>query len=151
MPITLELKPSVLLCLALAGFGGFCVLAVVVLPLPPAVILLATLGLALAVARAVYRHALLRLADAVVRLQLLPESGLQLTWRDGRREPATVLASRCFVAAWLTVLQLRVESQRGPVVLLLLPDNAAAQDFRALRVWLLWGRKRASDVAPVKS
>jgi hypothetical protein len=71
---------------------------------------------------------------------LHPESGLLVRQRDVQECQALVQADS-FVAAWLTVLNLRSVEDGKRYTLLLLPDNVAADSFRQLRVWLRWGRE----------
>ena len=56
---------------------------------------------------------------------------------DGRRTAAR-LARRRLVLPWLLVLPLRAAGERGTRRLILLADNLPADDFRRLRVRLLW-------------
>lgn len=52
--------------------------------------------------------------------------------------PAEVLGSS-FVQPWLAVLHLKLEGRRHMLPLILLPDMLKHDEFRRLRVWLLWG------------
>ncbi|MBE0624994.1 MAG: hypothetical protein IH606_09300, partial [Burkholderiales bacterium] len=56
-------------------------------------------------------------------------------WREARVLPGS------YVSGWLIVLVLGAGGKRGrPLVLL--PDSAAAEDLRRLRVWLRWRLSR---------
>lgn len=139
-PIQLELTPSVVLSRIIRLAVLSVLLVLLFLPLQPALkILLACLSILMAV-RAFRRHVALQQPDAVVHLCLHPESGLLVRQRDGQECQALVQADS-FVAAWLTVLNLRSVESGQRYTLLLLPDNVAADGFRQLRVWLRWRRE----------
>ncbi len=63
-------------------------------------------------------------------------------WQDGARQwhEAEILPSS-YVSAWLMVVNL-VGSDRRPRPVILLPDCAAAEELRGLRVWLRWQHPR---------
>lgn len=64
-------------------------------------------------------------------------------WRDGSRQwhEAEVLDSS-YVSAWLVVVNLGAGGRRARS-LVLLPDCAAAEEMRQLRIWLRWRLERA--------
>ena len=78
---------------------------------------------------------------AVRALELGAEGTVR--WQDGpgHWHEAEVL-SDSFVSGWLVVLNLGAGGRRGRSVVLL-PDSAAAEEMRRLRVWLRWRLQRA--------
>ncbi len=80
--------------------------------------------------------ALQRGKRAVQALELGAEG--KARWQDGAGQwhDAQILASS-YVSAWLVVMNLGANA--GPTrSVVLLPDSAAAEDLRRLRVWLRW-------------
>lgn len=146
-PIQLALMPSSVLALAIRLAALTAVLVLLFLPLPIILKCLLTSLVLLAAVRAYRRHAALTAPDAIVRLSLNPESGLQVERRDGQMRQV-VVREDSFVAAWLTVLNLRSVEGRQRHTLLLLPDNADPAAFRQLRVWLGWGREVSASARP---
>ena len=136
----IELKPSRLLGLLLAGMALLALIAIYLAALPGSV----QLGLGVAVAgltgwswrRQVSQPACLRIAmDG--SLQSLDEAA---EWRE-----AEVLGDS-FVATGLIVLRYRTGDQPARS-LTLLPDSAPADDLRRLRVSLRWRRRTRSDTS----
>ena len=138
-PVQLEITPSAYLVSTIALASLTACLVLLFLPLP---VVLKILSVALSVGLSAYyirHHGTLNLARSIVHLTLNPETGLQVTDRDGQSHQVTVLASS-FVAAYLTVLNLQDTESRRRFSLILLSDNAEPESFRQLRVWLRWGR-----------
>ena len=135
----IELKPSRLLGLLLAGMAALALLAIYRATLPGALRLAlgaAVIGLSVWRGRRVLPVASLRIA-ADGRLQCLDDTA---EWRD-----AEVLGDS-FVSTALIVLRVRMADL--PVrTLTLLSDSADADDLRRLRVSLRWARRTRSDTA----
>lgn len=77
-------------------------------------------------------------------LNLAMDGAFFVRLKNGEWVPAEVLGSS-FVKPWLTILHLRLEGRRFMSPLVLLPDMLAQEDFRRLRMWLLWGWKSGDD------
>ena len=109
------------LCMAalLPGLPGILVGALVVM-----------LGLASA-----WSRALLRSASSVRALELVGPT-LEVELAGGASFTAEV-AERRYVGRWLVILPLRRPVRR---TVLISADMAAADSFRRLRIWALWGR-----------
>lgn len=88
--------------------------------------------------------ALLRHRSAPPRLRLGRQGGLQLKAGSADWMAASVLHDS-FVSTWLCVVRLQVDGKRR--TLTLLPDSAAAESLRRLRVLLRWGAHRRSGKA----
>ena len=134
--------PSSLLVRVIGLVALTAVLVLLFLPVPVFLKCLLIGLVLLAVFHAYRRHAMLTAPDAIVRLSLNPESGLEMERRDGQTRLVTVREDS-FVAAWLTVLNLRSVEGRQCHTLLLLADNvhgtleAVAQPFAV--AFTIWG------------
>jgi toxin CptA len=135
-PIEIRLQPSRLLLgmQAVAHLGALAI----VLAVPLANWIKAITGFAAlaSMGYAIWRHALLRGRTAVVAVKV-SQQGMEIMLRNGAWLPAKVLASS-FVSPWLVVLHLKLAKRRFMLPLVLLPDAMGDEDFRRLRVWLLW-------------
>ena len=135
----IELKPSRRLGLLLAGMLLLALAALYLAALPGglqvALVLLIT-GFSAWRWRRISTMERLRIA-ADGRLQCLDEAG---EWR------AAEVLGDSFVSTALIVLRYRIEG-RPARSLILLPDSAAADDLRRLRVSLRWARHTRSDTA----
>jgi toxin CptA len=77
-----------------------------------------------------------------VRALEVSEKG-EARWQDGSGQwKQAEIGPGGYVSSWLMVVNLDAPGRRGPS-LVLVPDSAAAEDLRRLRVWLRWrlGRK----------
>ena len=146
-PVQLALMPSSLLVRVIGLAALTAVLVLLFLPVPVFLKCLLMGLVLLAAVHAYRRHAMLTAPDAIVRLSLNPESGLEMERRDGQTRLVTVREDS-FVAAWLTVLNLRSVEGRQCHTLLLLADNVDPAAFRQLRVWLKWGREVPASARP---
>ena len=135
----IELKPSRRLGLLLAGMLLLALAALYLAALPGglqvALVLLIT-GFSAWRWRRISTMERLRIA-ADGRLQCLDEAG---EWR------AAEVLGDSFVSTALIVLRYRIEG-RPARSLILLPDSAAADDLRRLRVSLRWARHTRSDTS----
>ncbi|CAG0998228.1 hypothetical protein MTYP_02694 [Methylophilaceae bacterium] len=111
------------------------------LPIPVVLKALLFLPVAAAAVHYIRRDALLSLPVSPARLDLNGQAELQLTCRNGETVDVKVLESS-FIAAYLTVLNLRSLDEGKRITLILLPDNVEPESFRQLRVWLRWGAAR---------
>lgn len=97
--------------------------------------------LAVSCSVAVWRSALLKGQGAIVALELGEEGAIHVQRRDGTWQGARLLRST-FVTPALTVLNLRMDGRRGTRYVVLMPDSAAEEAYRRMRVRLLWDRSR---------
>ena len=136
--LTVSLKPSRVLALALTVTAGTA-LACAWISLPGLAFLLVAAGIALAWAWHLAQT--LQWGRPHVRaLELGAERSAR--WQDGSGQwhEAEILPSS-YVSDWLVVVNLGTRDRRGRS-LILLPDCAAAEELRRLRVWLRWQRAR---------
>jgi len=132
--LTVSLRPSCILALALTLMAG-AALACAWISLPVLALVPVASGITLAwvwhLAQALQR------GKRAVRALELGEHG-RARWQDGSGQwrEADILPSS-YVSGWLVVVNLRGEGRRGCSVVLL-PDCAAAEELRRLRVWLRW-------------
>lgn len=141
----MQLQPSRLLAaiLIIAHVTALCLL--LTLPLDAGLLAGATLLLVFSADFSISRHALLRHARSVVRLELTDREHLRWQTRAGSWQSGRILGSST-VAPWLTVLNVRCDGRRWPLHVVLLTDSLDAAAFRRLRVWLRWGpRTEAGD------
>jgi toxin CptA len=131
---------ALLLCLVHMAAVGACL--VVTMPVSARVVLIAVI--AASCARSVYGAALLRSRDAVVALEIKNDGALSFQTRRGEWYQGTLLGSS-FVAPYLAVLNLRCESSRRIHHVVILPDSAATDAFRQLRIWMRWRTSLAGD------
>lgn len=139
-PVESSLTPSRLLKGLMIVMHGLCLLPGFLLP----VSMTWKIGLALMLAISLV-YCLRQLSGPVHGLNLAMDGTFSVRLKSGEWVPAEVLGSS-FVKPWLTVLHLKLEGRRFMAPLVLLPDMLAQEDFRRLRMWLLWGWKRAADV-----
>jgi hypothetical protein len=134
-PIRLQLSPSHWLAVAILGANGLaaaCLFAV--LPFAPGIgagTLLLALGLATARDRA-----WLAGRSAVRAIELSGSEQITLETADGKRQQAPVGARR-FVNRLFVSIPVRISMRR---TILVTADMLDEGQFRALRVWALWGR-----------
>lgn len=131
--VSVGLRPSRVLALCLSVVAGTA-LACAWISLPG--LALAPVAVGLAIAWAWHMRLALHLSPAAVRAVEMNDSG-GVRWRDGAaRWHEGGLLPGSYVSAWLIVLLLGAEGRRQALVLL--PDSAAAEELRRLRVWLRW-------------
>lgn len=143
----LTLRPSrrlaAILIVAHAATGGL----LLALPLPSWLTAAVSVMLLASAVWGVHRYALLRGPGAITVLAFSDRETIRLTLRDGSTHDGHVLGSST-VGTTLTILNIALAGKRLPVHVVLLADSLAAEDFRRLRVWLLWG-PRPQDEEPV--
>ncbi|HZV99173.1 MAG TPA: protein YgfX [Methylophilaceae bacterium] len=145
-PIRLALQPSYLLAVVLAGAAlGACII-VAWMPLSLWLKLLLCLAIAVSAAYHIAAQALLLLPGAWLQLELNSLGELQVSRKDGLVKSAVVLESS-FVAAYLSILNLRISGSRWQANLIITPDRVDSTAFRQLRIWLRWGRQAVSEAA----
>jgi len=135
----IELKPSRLLGLLLAGMALLALIAIYLAALPGSV------QLALGVAVVGLSGWGWRRASQPARLRIAMDGSLQGLDETAEWREAEVLGDS-FVATGLIVLRYRIDDQPARS-LTLLPDSAPADDLRRLRVSLRWIRRTRSDTS----
>ncbi|MGQ0579893.1 MAG: protein YgfX [Betaproteobacteria bacterium] len=93
------------------------------------------------------RDALRLSGDAVIEVTLRDHGRCELLTRGGAVLEGTVAASS-FVSALFTIVNVRLDGGRSLRSVVVMPDNAAAEERRRLRVWL---RYRAYPQVPDSS
>ena len=132
LPVTLRLKASSRLVVALAAAHSLAALGLVPTSLPLAIKLPFCLALALSLAFSLHRHAL---RMPILALTLKADGHLEIERRDGGLIEAQIHPGTT-VFPWLVVLLLRLE---GRVLALTLPPDALEPEgHRQLRLWLRW-------------
>lgn len=144
-PIQLTLQPSYLLAAVLAAAGAGACLIVACMPLAISLRFLVCVPIIFATLYCIAQEALLSLPWSYAGLELNHKGELQLISQDGTRSAATVLPSS-FMAAYLTILNLKLEHSRWRRNLIVTPDRVDSGAYRQLRVWLRWGRQVVDDV-----
>ncbi|MFH1602414.1 MAG: protein YgfX [Pseudomonadota bacterium] len=136
--LTLSIRPSRILALVLTLMAGTA-LAAAWSSLPELAIVPIAAGILLALVWHI-PDALHRGARGVRALELGAEGDAR--WQDGsgRWHEGKIMPSS-YVSAWLVVVNLDGNA-RAARALVLLPDSAAAEDLRRLRVWLRWRLER---------
>jgi toxin CptA len=137
-PIQLNLKPSYWLAALFAASSLGASIIVLCMPMLVSLKIFICVPIALSAAYFIAQDALILLPWSFTSLALDNKGELSVTRRDGLVGLASVLPSS-FVAAYLTVLNMRINSSRWRRNLILSPDRVDAEAFRRLRVWLLWG------------
>ena len=132
--LSLALRPSRVLALALTLIAA-AALACAWVSLPGLAFAPIAAGIALAWAWHC-AQALQRGACATRTLELSAEGGVRFEDGQGRWQDAEI-QSDSYVSGWLIVVNLGAGG-RCRRSLVLLPDAAAAEDLRRLRVWLRW-------------
>lgn len=136
-PIRLVLQPSTRLAMILAVAGmGACII-VVGMPMMLSLKFITCISAALCTAYFIVQDALLFLPWSLTCVNLDSNSELTVTDRRGTQTAVAVMPNT-FVAAYLTVLNLRLDGYFWQRSIILTPDRADADTFRQLRVWLRW-------------
>jgi hypothetical protein len=132
--LTVSLRPSRILALALTLTAGTA-LACAWISLPG--LAFAPLAAGIALAWAAHLAQALQRGKRAARALELDAQG-RARWQDGsgRLQEAEILPSS-YASGWLVVVNLRESGRRGRS-LVLVPDCAAAEELRRLRVWLRW-------------
>lgn len=143
-PVQLVLQPSYLLAAVLAAAAMGACLIVACMPLAISLKFLVCMPMLLATPYFIAQEALLSLPWSYAGLELNHKGELRLIRKDGTRIAAAVLHSS-FVAAYLTILNLKPDHGRWRRNLILTPDRVESAAYRQLRVWLRWGRQLVDD------
>lgn len=137
--LTVSLRPSRILALALTLMAG-AALVCAWISLPGLALVPVTAGISLAWAS--YLAQALQRGKRAARALELGEQGLA-RWQDGSGHwQETEILPSSYASNWLVVVNMGGSGWRGRS-LVLLPDCAAAEELRRLRVWLRWRLGRA--------
>ncbi len=136
-PIRLVLRPSYRLAAILAAAGLGACIVVVVMPMMLSLKIIICVPAALAAIYFIAQHALLSLPWSLIGLDLNSRNELTVTDRRGMQVAVTIMPST-FVAAYLTVLNVKLDTRFWQRSLVLTPDRVDEDAFRQLRVWLRW-------------
>ena len=132
--VTLNRSPLLAGILVLAhAAAGACALGY----LPAWVAAPATAAIVASLVFYLRRDALLAAPNAVTEFVVMEGDRCELTLRNGATLHGRVQGST-FVAMALIVINLRIDDRRWQRAVVLLPDAAAAEVRRQLRVWLLY-------------
>lgn len=131
-PIQIELRRSRVLVVFLLFFHGLALASVLVLPWPWITCCLLVFAIALSV-----WHALRTGEIVALRLTDVEKPECIVTVGGDSRVPAKVMPG-CTVFSSLVVLRLQLGDEKGVRNLPLLPDCMSDEQFRVLRLWLLW-------------
>lgn len=135
----LRLKPSRTLGAGIVLMGVLAAVATLRAELPAVAQVMLLGGVVWSVALGM-RH-----ARRLPQLALDDDGALHVRGSEGAWQAVTVMPES-LVSSALIVLRYRVPSARG-LTLTLLPDSAAAEDLRRLRVSLRWARHTRSDTS----
>ena len=145
-PITLKFKPSFILSALLLMMSALSSWLVCLVPLPFTLQCITLLLIWLAAIYALAADCLQLLPWSPVALHINAKNQLDIMRKDGQRLSDVSIRADSVVTPWLTIVHFKPQGasylQRwlcSP--LLILPDSSNAQDFRRLRVWLLWGKR----------
>jgi toxin CptA len=138
MPVRrIEITPSPTLAIALCAVHLAAGAAVwhSALPLSLMSVSIGVIGAALG--WSLHGRALLRLATAIVALEITAAGQISFLTRRGTWHACELLGTS-YVSPRLTILNLRARGCRLARHVVLVPDSVDAQDFRRLRIWLRW-------------
>lgn len=137
--VALNLGPSRRLAWLLAGVHLGAGLLLIPLDVPGYLKLAGALALASSGVHHLRRDALRTSSGAAVRIELARDLTGTMETRGGDRLEG-VLAGSSFASPAFATLVFRVEGRRAPLATVVFPDGTGAEEFRALRVALRWGR-----------
>ena len=135
--LRINLQPSLLLAGILTLAHGAILLAIALIGIPLWAKIIATVVIVTNGAYCVWRHALLKGADAPVAIVISANNAFTFDTRCGESCDCRV-SGGTYVKPYLTVLDLKIADGRAIKRIVLLPDSLHADDFRRLRVWLRW-------------
>jgi toxin CptA len=136
--LRLALGPSrsIAIALTLAHIAASATLLPLDLPIWARVTL--ALPIAASLAHTLLRYALLQGSGCLVTIELRENDRVAAQTRGGAWHEGRVLGTT-YVSPHLCVINLKLNGRRFARHALIVPDNADAEDFRRLRVWLRWG------------
>lgn len=144
--LTVHLKASWYLAALLAAVHG-CALALLwMVPLPPWLSVIISIGIAASGALYIARDALRRMPQSITGAEIRDDGRCAIESKSGARRECELLGSS-FVAPYLTVMNFRSAGSFLARSVAILPDSIEVEDFRRLRVLLRWnsGKSRIQD------
>ena len=133
----IAITPSIRLGIALSALHVAAGVAAWVAPVPFWLKLPLTFALAISLAYFLAHAAALRVAEAIVRLEVTDDGQMSFQTRGGDWRECELLGSS-YVSPHVTILNLKPQGARRVRHVVLVPDNVDADDFRRLRTWLRW-------------
>ena len=137
-PLHVVLKPSRQLLAALVFACVSAIFIVMSVPLAFWIKFAGSLVIVSSTAYFVARDALLALPWSWQGIELNGKGELFFIAKNGARSNAKVEATS-FVAAYMALLNIRLEDSRWRRHAVILTDSADREEFRKFRVWLRWG------------
>ena len=144
--LRVTLKPSRSLAAVLTLAHSAAAATVIPLETPLWAKSLLALAILASLARALFRHALLRSPGSLRAIELRENDETAVQTRDGAWHEARILGTT-YVSPLMSVINLRLEGRMLARHMLIVQDNADAEYFRRLRVRLRWGH-RTGDRRP---
>lgn len=132
LPVTLRLRPSRQLALALLTAHLLALVTIGIIPIAvwARAIMFLLVGMSLwHMTRKLYGD------ERIVRLSLETQGIMAFTRFNEKTTTATVLRQST-VTPWLSVILLKLAERLEAVVIM--PDSLSKQDYRCLRLWLRW-------------
>ena len=136
----IALRPSRILTAILVIAHGVAIAMVALAGIPVWLELIAIAALLGSLVFEVRRIALLRALDAVIALEVASDDRFSIQTRRGEWIECEVRGST-YVSSLLTILNLKVIDSGKNKRAVILRDSLDAENFRKLRVWLLWKRE----------
>ena len=142
----IALKPSRFLAWLLAVAHLTLAVSLWPLALPFWLKLLLTAMLASSLAFYLRRDALLAAPAAIIGVEIEDGRNCRIQLKSGDRKECLLLDTS-LISPYLTILNVRPEGARFARHAVILPDSLTSEEFRRLRVWLLWkcARSEAGD------
>ena len=134
---TIKLRSSWLLTAILVAVHGGALALVAIVSLPAWIKVIIAAVLVVSCWFSVRRAALLLTPHSAVAIEFTSDKLLSVKTRASDWSEYEVLGST-YVAAFLTVLNLRQTERKTVRHVVILPDGIDNEDFRKLRVWLRW-------------
>lgn len=132
-----SIRPSFLAAGGLSGLAGTAILSLMMVPIPSSVRGFAVIAVAAACGLAIRRYALLRGKRSIIAIKPLPAGNCVVKDRFGEETEASILPDSV-VWSWVLLLRVALDGQRWPVIIFLMRDNLADEDWRRLSIWLRW-------------
>lgn len=145
--LSITLRPSWLLALCLATMHVLALGSAWLIPLALAVKIGMAVVLSSSLLFGLRQHVWRAGKRSVCAIRLTGECEISLQGQDGTWLEAAILPSS-FISPYLTVLNLKIETERRARHVVLLPDAMDAEQFRQLRVWLRWRCKEGNSDLP---
>lgn len=137
--ILLVLQPSYVLAILLAGIAFAACGILFLMPISLFIKILTILFVVIYTIYYLARDVLLWLPMSILSVEVDKHGECQVLRKNGTQDSAIVLPDT-FVTSYLTVLNLKIESNFWRQYVVITPDRVDANAFRHLRVYLCWGK-----------